>query len=172
MLSLSRVAARNAFCLPCKSLVRYFHRPKATRILYLAKSKKIFFSICSQFPVLKQFHLSGVCLYLILTKHYVSLVRERLWTLQKPRYLCKNFQIRSTEHFRSAGAQARRPNRNRPEATRIIRLPSFPLVSCRSRAFNTRGNKSSNRRISLSRSQYGGCSTAYNTSTSNQVVCK
>nr|CDQ01647.1 Bm987 [Brugia malayi] len=33
-------------------------------------------------------------------------------------------------------------------------------------------NKSSNQRISLNRSQYGGCSTAYNTLTSNQVVCK
>jgi hypothetical protein len=34
------------------------------------------------------------------------------------------------------------------------------------------GNKSSNQRISLNRSQYGGCSTGYNTLTSNQVVCK
>ena|ERR1700722_11802268 len=33
-------------------------------------------------------------------------------------------------------------------------------------------NKSSNQRLSLNRSQYGGCSTGYNTLTSNQVVCK
>lgn len=33
-------------------------------------------------------------------------------------------------------------------------------------------NKSSNHRLSISRSQYGGCSTAYNTWTSKQVVYK
>ena len=33
-------------------------------------------------------------------------------------------------------------------------------------------DKSSNQRLSLNRSQYGGCSTEYNTVTSNQVVCK
>ena len=33
-------------------------------------------------------------------------------------------------------------------------------------------NKSSNRKLSLNRSQCGGCSTEYNTLTSSQVVCK
>ena len=33
-------------------------------------------------------------------------------------------------------------------------------------------NKSSNQRLSLNRSQCGGCSTEYNTLTSSQVVCK
>ena len=33
-------------------------------------------------------------------------------------------------------------------------------------------NKPSNQQLSLNRSQCGGCSTEYNTVTSNQVVCK
>ena len=41
-----------------------------------------------------------------------------------------------------------------------------------SRLIAQRGNKSSNQRISLNGSQCGGCSTEYDTLTSNQVVCK
>ena len=56
-----------------------------------------------------------------------------------------------------------------PKKDKIKNISKYPFQHTRSNE-TLKKNKSSSQRTSLNRSQYGGCSTTYNTQTSTQVV--